>query len=211
MKPISKETEAALFKEFQSGNEDSFTQILNQFQPLAVSVVQKFMGIDYNHLQPDLESDVHLILWNAAKHFDVTKGHRFSSYLRQCVIYHIWRTIKAGRKEREHIENYWHTIPDASFKNITSDGDCEVLVTDSFACRDEPILTELTPFCEGENQKRLLKLICTDEDIWYKNGHVNYSEIGRKLDTSGEAVRQIISKLRSNRNLKSALCELVPR
>ena len=211
MTPISKETEAALFKEFQSGNEDVFTQIFNQFQPLAMNFLSRFIGTDYKHLQPDLQSDVHLILWRATKNFDVTKGCRFSTYLRQCILNEIRRKIEAGRKESENIEKYWNEIGDASIKNATSEGGCEVLVRDSFPCSDESILAELMPFCKGKNQKRPVKLICTDAGIWYKNGHVNYTEIGRKLDTSGEAVRQMVLKLRSNRNLKSALCELVPR
>ena len=211
MKPISKEAEAALFKDLQDGNEEAFTQICNQYQPLAMNLLREFVGTEFKHLQPDLRSDSRFILWNAAKNFDLTKGNRFSSYLRKCVLNEIWRNIKAGHKENEKIERYWHEIPDGSFKDVNSDGECEVTLTDSFPCRDESIIAALTPFCKGDKQKRLLEVICTDENIWYKNGRVNYTAVGRRLGTSGEAVRQMISKLGADKNLKSAICELVPR
>ena len=211
MEPISKEEEAVLFKEFQSDNEDALSQIIKQFQPLAMHFLKRFIGTNRKYLQQDVQSDIHLILWRAAENYDMAKGNRFSSYLRKCVLNEVTRKNKAGRKESKCIERYWNEIGDGAIKDFSSDGDCEVFVRDSFACRDEPILAELTPFCKGKNQKRLVKLICTDDGIWYKNGRVNYAAIGQRLGTSREAVRQMIFNLCSNQDFKSTLCQLIPR
>ena len=209
MNRISKAAEMTLFKEFQDGNDDEFTQIFNQFHMLALSFMHEFLDSDYKHLQPDLESDVNLVLWRAAKNFDLTKGNRFSSYLRRCVSNEIRRKIKAWQKESGNVGICQNGVRQMPPNDVNTDNEPEVPVTDRFPCCDEPILSELTPFCKGEKQARLLETICTDERIWFNNDCVNCTAIGRRLGTTGEAVRQTISNLRSNQNLKSTLCELL--
>ena len=93
--------------------------------------------------------------------------------------------------------------------DVNTYSEAEISVTDRFPCSDEPILAELTRFCKREMQAKLLETICVDEQIWYNNGQANYTAIGRKLGISGEAVRQMITDLRSNKILKSTLYKLV--
>lgn len=209
MNRISKEAEVAVFKEFQDGNDDAFTQIFNQFRTLALSVMYELTDTAHKHLRTDLESDVNLVLWRAAKNFDLAKGNRFSSYLRKCLSNEIRRGIKAWRKQRGNVDICQNEVRQVSSEDVNTDGEPEVPVTDRFPCCDEPILSELTPFCKGEKQARLLETICTDERIWFNNNRVNCTAIGRRLGTTGEAVRQTISNLRSNQSLKSTLCELL--
>ena len=82
-------------------------------------------------------------------------------------------------------------------------------VTDPFPCRTESILSELTQFCKPE-ELAVLGLIYSDEEVWHKNGNLNNAAIARKLGISREAVRRIITNLRTNRLLWSTICELAP-
>ena len=210
MEPISKEAEEALFGKFQSGSESAFTKICQQFERLALSYVSRRMASsDYKHLQPDLESDVRLILWNAAKKFDPAKGWRFSTYLTQCVNNAINQEIKKHCKENKHLEKYYREVPTEFVVNPDSDGDYEIPVIDPFPCHDESILLELTPLCKPE-ELAIIGLIYNDEDVWHKNGNLNNAAIARKLGISREAVRRIIANLRTNLPLWSTICELAP-
>ena len=206
----SKEEAVALIQEFQSGDEKVFTKICQQFERLALSYVGKRMGSSsYKHLQPDLESDVRLILWNAAKKFDPARGYPFPAYLKQCVNNAISEKIKKHYEESKHLEKYDRKVPIEFVVDPNSDGDYEIAVTDPFPCHDEPILSELTPFCKPE-ELAILGLICNDEDVWHKNGNLNNAAIARKLGISREAVRQIIKNLRTKQVIKSTLRELTP-
>ena len=210
MKPISKEAEEALFGKFQSGSESAFTKICQQFERLVLSYVRRRMvSSDYKHLQSDLESDVHLILWNAAKKFDSAKGWRFSAYLKKCVNNAVNRKIKKHCKESKHLEKYYRGALTEFVVDPNSDGGYEILVTDPFPCHDESILSEVTPFCKTK-ESAIIGLIYNDEDVWYKNGNLNNAAIARKLGISREAVRRIIANLRTNRLLWSAIRELAP-
>lgn len=211
MKRISKEAEAVMFREFQSGDEKAFTKIFQQFEPLVLSRVRMRMVFsDYKHLQPDLESDVSLILWNAAKTFDPAKGWQFSTYLKRCINNAINRKIRRHYTESEKLEEYYRKAHIEFVVDPNSDGDYEIAVTDSFPCHDEPILSELTPFCTTK-ELAVIGLIYNDEDVWHKNGNLNNAAIARKLGLSREAVRQIIANLRTNRLLWTTICELAPR
>ena len=209
MKGISKEAEAMLFQEFQRGDDKAFTKIYQQFEPLALSHMRmRMVSSNYKHLQPDLESDVRLILWNAAKKFNPAKG-RFSVYLTQCVNNAINQKIKKHCKESEHLEKYHRKAHIEFVVDPTSDGDYEIAITDPFPCHDESILSELTPFCTTR-ELAVIGLIYNDEDIWYKNGKLNNAAIARKLGISRETVRRIIENLCANRLLWSTICELAP-
>ncbi len=209
MKSISKEAENALFGKFQGGSESAFTKIYQQFELLALSCVRRrIVFSDYKHLQPDLESDVRLILWNAAKKFNPAKG-RFSVYLTQCVNNAINQKIKKHYKESEHLEKYHRKAHIEFVVDPTSDGDYEIAITDPFPCLDESTLSELTPLCKTK-EAAVIGLIYNDEDIWHKNGNLNNAAIARKLGISREAVRRIIANLRTNRLLWSTICELAP-
>ena len=211
MKPISKEAENALFDEFQNGSERAFTKIFQQFEQLALSRLRtRIESSDYKHLQPDLESDVRLTLWEAAKRFDCTKGGRFSTYLTRCVNNTINRKIKKHNKESEHLEKYCRKSSIKFVVNPTSDGDYEIPVTDPFSCHNESILSELAPFCKPE-ELEILGLICNDEDVCYKNGNLSNAKIGRKLGFSRETARRLVNKLGTNQVIKSTIRELTPR
>jgi DNA-directed RNA polymerase sigma subunit (sigma70/sigma32) len=164
---------------------------------------------DYKHLQTDLESDVRLILWNAAKKFDLAKGCRFSTYLTRCLDNTINQKIKRHCQERKSIEKYRHETSEECVVDLNSDGGYEIPVTDPFPCHDESILPELMSFCNA-TELAIIGLICNDEDVWHKNGSLNNAEIARKLGISREAVRQTVVNLRTNQSLRSTICELAP-
>ena len=211
MEYTSKGEDLTLIQEFQSGDEKAFTKIFQQFERLALSYVGKRMvSSSYKHLQPDLESDVSLILWNAAQKFDLAKGRRFSAYLKRCVNNAISQKIKEHCRESKHLEEYYRKAQIEFVVDFDSDGDYEIAVTDSFPCHDESILSELTPFCKTK-ESAVIGLIYNDEDIWHKNGKLNNAAIARKLGISREAVRRIIANLRTNRPLWSTICDLAPR
>jgi len=211
MGAISKESEDALLIEFQRGSESAFTKIYQQFELLALSCVRKRMRYsDYKHLQPDLESDARLILWNAAKKFDPAKGCRFSAYLTQCVNNAINRKIKEHYKESKHLEEYYRKTPIEFVVDSDSDEGYEIAVTDPSPFHDEPTLPKLTPFCKTKNESKIIRLICNNEDVCYKNGKLNNAAIGRKLGISRQAVGRIIANLRTNKLLKSTIRELDP-
>ena len=211
MEAISKEAENALFDEFQNGSERAFTKIVQQFEQLALSQARKRMASsNYKHLQLDLESDVRLILWNAAKKFNPAKGCRFSTYLIRCINNEINQRTKKHNKESKHLEKYCREASIEFVVDSNSDGDYEISVIDPFPFHDEPILPELAPLCKPKAMA-ILGLICSDEDVWYKNGNLNKASIARKLGISRETVRQIIANLRTNRTLRSTIHELTPR
>ena len=210
MKSISKEAEEVLFGEFQGGSESAFTKIYQQFELLALSCMWKRMEYsNYKHLQPDLESDVRLILWNAAKKFDPAKGWRFSVYLTQCVNNAINRKIKEHCKESKYLEEYYRKTPIEFVVDSDSDEDYEIAVTDPSPFHDEPTLPKLTPFCKTKNESMIIRLICNNEDVCHKNGKLNNAAIGRKLRISRQAVGRIIANLRTNQLLKSTIRELI--
>ena len=210
MKGISKEAEAMLFQEFQRGDDKAFTKIYQQFEPLALSHMRmRMVSSNYKHLQPDLESDVRLILQNAAKKFDPAKGRRFSIYLKQCVNNAISRKIKQHYKESKHLEEHYRGVSIEFVVDPNSDGNYEIPVTDPFPFRNEPILPELAPLCKPKALP-ILRLILSDEDVWHKNGNLNNAAIARKLGISRETVRRTIANLSTNQLLKSTICELVP-
>lgn len=208
MKRISKEAEAVVFREFQSGDEKAFTKIFQQFEPLALSRVRmRMVSSDYKHLQPDLESDVRLTLWNAAKTFNPAKGCRFSTYLIPCLDNTINRKVRGHCKERECIEKYRNETSEECVVDVNSDSDTEIAVNDRFPFHDEPILSELAPLCKPK-ALAILGLIHNDEDVQHKNGNLNNAAIARKLGISRETVRRIIANLRTNQRLRSTIREL---
>ena len=210
MEPISKEAEETLFGEIQSGCEGVFTKIFRLFEPSALSHLRRRMAFsDYKHLQADLESDVRLTLWNAVKKFDRTKDTRFSAYLKQCLNNTIKRKIRGHLKERECIEKYWYETSEECVVDVNFDGATEIGVNDRFPCLDESTLLELAPLCKSK-ELAIFGLIYNDEDVWYKNDNLNNAAIARKLGISREAVRRIITNLRTNRLLWSTICELAP-
>lgn len=209
MGDTSKEEGVALIQEFQSGTESVFTKIYQQFKPLVISCVSKLIDQNCDHLREELESVAYEALWNAAKTFDLGRGFLFTTYATSCINYAIQRQMKKYRKERQHIKEYSYETFEEFVVDPNSDGDHEILVTDSFPCHDESILSELTPFCKTK-ESAVIGLIYNDEDIWYKNGKLNNAAIARKLGISREAVRRIMANLRANRLLWSAICELAP-
>ena len=209
MKYISKETEAALFQEFQSGNESGFAKIYQQFKPLVISRVNKLIDKNYNHLRDELESVANEALWNAAKTFDLERGCLFTTYATHCIDRAIQHQMRKYREGRQHIKEYSHEIFEECVIDVNSEGGYEVPITDPFPCRTESILSELTQFCKPE-ELAVLGLIYNDEDVWHKNGNLNNAAIARKLGISREAVRRIIVNLRTNRPLWSTICELSP-
>ena len=93
--------------------------------------------------------------------------------------------------------------------DVNSDGATEIGVNDRFPCLDESTLLELAPLCKSK-ELAIIGLIYNDEDVWYKNGNLNNAAIARKLGISREAVRRIVTNLRTNRLLWSTICELAP-
>lgn len=209
METISKKSADALFDEFQNGSERAFTEIFRQFEQLTLSQV-RMVSSNYKHLQPDLESDVRLILWNAAKNFDPAKGRPFPAYLKRCVKNAISQKIKKHYEESKHLETYYHEESIEFVVGPSSDGDCEIPVTDSFPCHDESILSELMPFCKPE-ELAILGLICNDDEVWHKNGNLNNAAIARKLGISREAVRRIVRNLGTKQLIRHIISELTPR
>lgn len=210
MNSISKDAEVALFRKYQTGDKTAFDKIYQQFQPLAMSRLSKLIKEDCMHLRAELQSEAIEALWKATESFDLKRGCRFSTYATKYIDLAIISKMSEFRKSVKRTQKYFQQRPLQAIAGNDSDDDGEIAVSDSFPCRDESILKELAPFCKGSNQEKLVKVICTDGGIWHKNGRINYTAIGRNLGISGEAVRQIISHLRSNENLKSTLCELVP-
>lgn len=211
MGAISKEAENTLFDEFQSGSENAFTKIFQQFEPAVLKHLEiRMRSSGYEHLQTDLESDVRLILWNAAKTFNRAEGWRFSTYLTRCVDNAINRKIGGHRKEREGIEKYRHETSGEYIVAVNSDGNIEIAVNDRFPCHDEFILSELMPFCKPE-ELAILGLICNDNDVWHRNGNLNNAAVARKLGLSREMVRRIVKNLGTKQALRSTISELTPR
>ena len=203
------EEEAALFQEFQSGDESAFTKIYQQFKPLVINRVNRVIDKNCNHLRDDLDSVANEALWNAAKSFDLERGCLFTTYAIRCIDRTIQRQMRKYDEERQHIKEYSHETFEEFVIDPNSDGDYEILVTDLFPCYDESILSELTPFCKTK-ESAVIGLIYNDEDVWYKNGKLNNAAIARKLGISRETVRRIIANLRTNRPLWSTICELAP-
>ena len=210
MGDTSKEEEVTLIQEFQSGDERAFTKIYQQFKPLVISCVNKLIDQNCDHLREELESAADEALWNAVKTFDLERGFLFKTYVTSCINHAIQRQIRKYRKERQHIKEYSYETFEEFVVNPNSDDGYEILVTDPFPCHDEPILSELTPFCKMK-ESAIIGLIYNDEDVWHKNGNLNNAAIARKLGLSREAVRQIIANLRTNRLLWTTICELAPR
>ena len=206
MKRISKKEEAALFQEFQGGNESGFAKIYQQFKPLVINRVNRLINKNCNHLRAELESEAVEALWRAAEKFNLERGCQFKTYATPCIDHAIQRRMKKYREERQH----WHETSEKCVVDVNSDGDIEIPVTDPFPFHDEPILSELTPFCKTK-ELAIIGLIHSDEDVWYKNGNLNNAAIARKLGISRETVRQIIKNLGTNQLLKSTLYALAHR
>lgn len=213
MKRMSKREEAALFQEFQGGDESKFAKIYQQFKPLVISRVNKLVDKGCEHLRDELNSHGYETLWSAAKTFNPTKGCRFSTYLTRCVTRCVNNTINRNivkyRREREAIEKYLHQTSEECVVDVNSDSDTELTVNDRFPFLDELIFSEFAPFCNPK-ELAILGLIYNDADVWYKNGKLNNAAIARKLGISREAVRRILMKLSTNQHLKSKICELSP-
>lgn len=208
---ISEESKNDLLVEFQTGCESAFTKIVEQFEHLTLNQVRMHMEYsNYKHLQRDIESDVSLILWNAAKKFDSAKGSTFPAYLKQCVKNVIRQKIKKRREESKHLEKFYHSTFTEFVFDPSSDGDCEISVKDSFPCKDESILSELAPIFKPK-ELAILRLICNDNDVWHKSGNLNNAAVARKLGLSRETVRKIVRNLAKNQSLRSAISELTPR
>lgn len=208
MKRISKEAEVIVFREFQSGDEKAFTKIHQQFKPLAISRVNNLVASkDCEHLRDELESAAYESLWNAAKTFDLERGCSFTTYATRCIDRAMRRQVRKYHEEKQYIKEYSHETFEVVVDS-NSDDCYEILVNDPFPCHDEPILSELTPFCEPE-ELAILGLICTNEDVWHKSGNLNNAAIARKLGISRERVRQILVKPRTNKLLESTIRELV--
>lgn len=207
MKLISKEKAAALFQEFQSGDDRVFAKIYQQFKPLVINRVNTLIDKDCEHLRDELESVADEALWSAAKAFDLERGCSFVTYATHCINHAIRCQMKKYRKERQHIKEYSHGAFEFVVDSNSDDG-YEILVTDPFPCHHESILSELTPFCTTK-ELAVIGLIYNDKDIWYKNGKLNNAAIARKLGITRETVRRIIANLRTNRLLWSTICELV--
>ena len=209
MRRISEE-EAVLFQEFQSGDKSAFTKIYQQFKPLVISRVNKIIDKNCNHLRDDLESIAIEALWNAAKTFDLERGCLFTTYATCCIDRTIQRHLSKYDEEKQHIKEYSYETFGQCVVAANSEGGYEIAVTDQFPCHDESILSELTLLCKPE-ELAILGLICSDQDVWYKNGNLNNAEIARKLGISREAVRRTLTKLRTNQFLKPTILKLVPR
>ena len=211
MERISQEEAVALIQEFQNGDEKAFVKVHQQFERLALHYVEKRLGSSgYKHLRPDLEDDVYWMLWNAAKKFDPTKGYQFPAYLKQCVNNAISRQIKNHRAESKHLEKYCREVP-IKFVDPNSDGNYEIAVTDRFPHFRESILSELTSLCQRKSESAIIDLVCSADEVWHRSGALNNAALARRLGISREAVRRVIANLRTNRRLRSAICELIPR
>ena len=134
MKHISKEA-AALFQEFQSGDERAFTKIHQQFKPLARNRVNKMIDKNCEYLRTELESAADEALWNAAKTFDLERGYLFTTYATRCIDRSIQRQMRKYREERQHIKTYWHENFEECVFDVNSDGGCEThyKISDSHA------------------------------------------------------------------------------
>ena len=208
MESISKETEAALLREYQNGNQNVFDRIFQQFEPLAMSRVRKIIANDCEHLRAELESEAKEALWRAADTFDLERDCRFSTYATKYIDTAILSMMSEQRKRLKRTKKYFQQSPVECVVGGGSDYEVEIVSTDQFPCRDESILPELTPFCNPTEHK-IINMICNDEDIWHKNGNLNNASIARKQGISREAVRKALKNLRSNRHLKSRLQSLV--
>lgn len=102
----SKPTEATLYKQAQSGCQDSLNRLLTQHEGLVHYGVerQELYGLTYEEA---LQAG-RIGLWRAILGYDVERGIQFSTYAYVAIIRHVWAEV------REHIREERKQIPQAN-------------------------------------------------------------------------------------------------
>lgn len=89
----------ALLAEARNGSEEAAAALLEQYQPMIVSLTGKYTGELPEELRRDLHQEANIAFCHAVERFDPDKGVGFGQYAKVCVRNRIVGYLRAWRKE----------------------------------------------------------------------------------------------------------------
>lgn len=97
-------TDPELIKDVQSGNKDSFNEIIRRYEPLIASVVSKYLsdGLFGQSDRDDLTQEAAIALYNAVMSYDILQSEvSFGLYAKICLSNSLNSALRRRRRQLE--------------------------------------------------------------------------------------------------------------
>ena len=178
-------TDEELLKDFLSGNEAAFEQLVSRYRGLISSAAKKYRGIAADADDSDLIQEGMVALLSACRSYDGEKGASFKNYLMLCVENRYRSLLRSANRKG--------TVPARNLISIEEDRDAAF----------DPTLTSLPELVETKEYIDSLHRILKDSlsDLEYKvailhlSGYT-YREISERLNISLKSVDNAQTRIR---------------